>query len=839
VINTNGAVIAINDQGMAYAVTFDEFTGQSALVWQSDTGIIGAPRGSPAIVGGKVLIPLLNAEILVLDEFKGTIVNTLNFAALTPPLQGEVGDMVVPLITGDIDAALTTVGSTLVLMMWPDAKTPANVVWRYKIPGNAVEGFSIAQASGAPAVAVVIGGDGNLYGVSVTDGTPMWTYTTGSTGVFSEDPAISRDGTLTFIAVEGQGIVAVKTATGKKAWSAPLDDPAPSGSIVIGQDGALLVGGKDSNFYSYSPVDGSKNWVFGMANPVINQAVVDAGGYIYVSDNQGILYCIDSVTGTQVWQLPATGVAMAGMAIDDDHDLYVVTSAGDIRRVTGVEPIPSRPGPRIISSAQWSQQGGNAQHAGQSQYNFPAPPSGYKLGTVWQTQTGGELFCGAVADKDGHLYVPDDHGKVYSLDGATGAIRWEFPLQNGFVNGEVAISPDSSRVYVGGTNGYLYALDSGTGDVVWRKIVSGPIESAITVSTNDHVLFACADKFVYGFTGPTGVQFLKVPSGSKEDAFAPAMLYDDMSTVFGSEDGFIRAYDSKGNQLWRYQTHGPVMDVPCVSPIDGTVYAGALLEIAAIEQRFGDRIWLQGGDNLSGASPGCGGKHHLLYIGSSDGRVHALDESTGEDRWVFQTQDRVYSNPVLSSDSSTLFITSTDGNLYALDAATGGLMWSYAAAPLLRGDPVLLRDGTVVVTSMGTDAVVKIGYVPINPPSPPVPGGMSPGGAAALSIFIIGCVGAIGYVGGGYGMTYYRTGKWEHPHRAAWGTRCEACSRSVRHCCGSVQDTVLRRNVPSGYSSSGAALTSSSAVAGSGSGYGSGPATVPKAGSSTGGYGSL
>ena len=57
----------------------------------------------------------------------------------------------------------------------------------------------------------------------------------------------------------------------------------------------------------------------------------------------------------------------------------------------------------------------------------------------------------------------------------------------------------------------------------------------------------------------------------------------------------------------------------------------------------------------------------VLYVGSEDGNLFALDAETGEPRWMHPTGDKVYSSP--SVTDGILYVGSSDGRLYALRAS--------------------------------------------------------------------------------------------------------------------------------------------------------------------------
>lgn len=84
----------------------------------------------------------------------------------------------------------------------------------------------------------------------------------------------------------------------------------------------------------------------------------------------------------------------------------------------------------------------------------------------------------------------------------------------------------------------------------------------------------------------------------------------------------------------------------------------------------------------------------LVYVGSADGYLYALDSRTGMIEWRYQTDHRIEGTPAV--DRSTVYVGSYDKNVYALDAETGEKRWSYEADGLVRGSPTVV-DGSVYI----------------------------------------------------------------------------------------------------------------------------------------------
>lgn len=66
----------------------------------------------------------------------------------------------------------------------------------------------------------------------------------------------------------------------------------------------------------------------------------------------------------------------------------------------------------------------------------------------------------------------------------------------------------------------------------------------------------------------------------------------------------------------------------------------------------------------------------VVFVGSSDGTLYALDEATGAVRWKAETDGPIASSAAVSK--GVVYVGSYDGNVYALAAATGAVAWKFA-----------------------------------------------------------------------------------------------------------------------------------------------------------------
>jgi hypothetical protein len=66
---------------------------------------------------------------------------------------------------------------------------------------------------------------------------------------------------------------------------------------------------------------------------------------------------------------------------------------------------------------------------------------------------------------------------------------------------------------------------------------------------------------------------------------------------------------------------------------------------------------------------------NIVFVGSSNGKLSALDSGSGSLEWEFTTEREVWTTPVVSA--GIVYFGSLDHNLYAVDAQTGPVFVAY------------------------------------------------------------------------------------------------------------------------------------------------------------------
>jgi outer membrane protein assembly factor BamB len=152
----------------------------------------------------------------------------------------------------------------------------------------------------------------------------------------------------------------------------------------------------------------------------------------------------------------------------------------------------------------------------------------------------------------------------------------------------------------------------------------------------------------------------------------------------------------RNQTLWSYTTANPfgfgIKSSPAVA--GGIVYVGSSdYSVYALNASTGTVIWSYGtGNPIEGSAAVADGR---VYIGSG-AKVRALNASTGGLIWSYTALSGIKSSPAVAD--GIVYIGSETYNVYALNASTGAFIWSYATGGNVRSSPAV-AGGIVYVGS--------------------------------------------------------------------------------------------------------------------------------------------
>lgn len=306
------------------------------------------------------------------------------------------------------------------------------------------------------------------------------------------------------------GITALDALTGERLWrretsSSVRNALAASAASVF----AVTVTGQA---LALDPATGAAQWSrtlgdtaarFETSAPTLDGATVFAGRAAYRA-------AFDAPAGVTVWALPPLGPDFVPndfpLAAADESRIFQGAQDGlDVLR-------------RADGGTAWSltgnHRGGSLRDGvfygvgGTFADHFLYARSAASGALLWSAPQNLRNGLSIPALSDSLAIVGAADGKVYAFARQGGGLRWSFSTASGLLptrpysrtGGDVLASPVISGdvVYVGATDGRLYALDLATGAVRWQARIGAPIRGAVALSGNA-LYVAAADGMLYAF----------------------------------------------------------------------------------------------------------------------------------------------------------------------------------------------------------------------------------------------------------------------------------------------------------------------------------------------------
>jgi outer membrane protein assembly factor BamB len=345
-------------------------------------------------------------------------------------------------------------------------------------------------------------------------------------------------------------------------------------------------------------------------------------------------------------------------------------------------------------------------------------PPNYEL--VWQSAAKGLT---RTAFDDSCVYVMDVEHTVSAMRKADGSIKWRRPLTYpsppGLIAGfGMAVTP--GRVIVGDID--VFGLDPATGEILWR--FAPPLLRERTghghLTTDGKTVYAGSVwGNLYAIDPLTGTARWTTPVARdsffvNDPVVFGTAVYVGLSMNSGQFEGGAAAVNAAdGRLLWsvlmppnpRFPTGagapGVTNDLVVIASSDGTVYG--------LDRATGTRVRTIPVDSLLVAGESIGEKDfrvrafgNTVYIGTSAGRIVALDGSTLAFKWKVDLGHVTIFD--ISADDARVYLPLGNYGLVALNANTGSEAWRVPFRDLL--DPKTeLPETLVSAPSIATDKV--------------------------------------------------------------------------------------------------------------------------------------
>jgi parallel beta-helix repeat protein len=308
--------------------------------------------------------------------------------------------------------------------------------------------------------------------------------------------------------------------TNQTRWTFMIGGCVYSAAVV---DGRVYVGSSDKNVYCLDALTGKQIWNQ-ITGDIVNSCPAVADGRVYVGSYDGKIYCLFASTGEYAWNY-TTGNSVFSSPTVADGKVYVGSGDGRIYCLDAF--------------------------TGTHIWNF----------------TTGDYVLSSPAVVNGKVYVGSDDNKTYCFDALTGVQIWNFTTGDFVVSSPAVVD---GRVYVGSEDGNVYCLACSTGECLWNYTTGGPVSSSPAVASG-RVYVGSGDNRIYCLDAYTGAHIWNYTTGyfvTSSPAIADGKVY------VGSYDHKVYCLDaSDGVCVWSYVTGDWVHGSPAVA--DGMVFVGS------------------------------------------------------------------------------------------------------------------------------------------------------------------------------------------------------------------------------------------------------------------------
>jgi eukaryotic-like serine/threonine-protein kinase len=378
-------------------------------------------------------------------------------------------------------------------------------------------------------------------------------------------------------------------------------------------------------------------WKFHTGGQVISSPAV-SGGTVYVGSTDGILHAIDRESGVQRWQFDAKSRVVSSPAVSNGI-VYFTAYDGNLYAVDSQS-----------GQLKWKfQTEGERRFSAKHLDGFQ--PAGETMSDPW------DCYLSSPVVWNGAVYFGSGDSNVYALNAATGALKWKFKTGD-VVHASPAIA--DRTLFIGSWDSYFYALDAASGKEKWRfKTGDDPqvhnqvgIQSSAAV-VDGTVYFGCRDSHLYALDAATGQKKWEFPNNGSWVIVSPAVKAGKVYFATSDSSLFYELDAKTGSVVFQLKFQGwPIFSSPAI--------AG-----------------------------------EMLYVGSTGGKLIAVDLAKQTIAWTFETDASKQNGPAFTKPDGT-------ADYYAAFA-------SNFYDDIMVGYGKLMTVGTILSSPVVLDGVIYVG----------------------------------------------------------------------------------------------------------------------------------
>ena len=335
----------------------------------------------------------------------------------------------------------------------------------------------------------------------------------------------ARSQNLTFPA-GGEWAYPIRESSGGGFSCGPRSVPVAIYGVPAVVGDRVFIGGYNGKVYALNvsarsqrqefPQTREKEWFYPKAGERLGSLVgspVVGDGAIYVTSENGKVYCLDRDFGDKRWESALLSEKLWSTPSVEGDSLYLSTFEGHLYALSAED-----------GSITWS-------FATESGIGFVSSPLVY----------------------DGTLFAGSFDSKLYAVRVGEDEPLWEFPAGNCFWSTPVA---GNGAVYAGCLDGRLYAIDADNGTELWSFDAKRPIVVSPLLS-GDLLIVISESGAVYLLKTAAAVDSRVVSELSIGVSVQAAPCVQDGIVYLRGQDNFLYAVDIEGGEVaWRLPLSG-------------------------------------------------------------------------------------------------------------------------------------------------------------------------------------------------------------------------------------------------------------------------------------------
>lgn len=231
------------------------------------------------------------------------------------------------------------------------------------------------------------------------------------------------------------------------------------------------------------------------------------------------------------------------------------------------------------------------------------------------------------------------------------------------------------------------------------------------LAADDDMVYVSYQQFVYAVDTKSGTEVWRYPDkGNAQTMFyAPPEVEGDALFVGNLANNFLKLNKANGTVIWTFSESKGWFIGQALADGNVILAPNADRSLYALNSN-GLLLWKFDNEHAFWAQPIV--DTEVVFMGSMDHKVYALNYETGELRWETELQGAVVSAPVYDSENQMLYVGSIGKELVALSAIDGQIKWTYPkegsigsiwATPLLNEGQVIFSDETGKIFSLDAE----------------------------------------------------------------------------------------------------------------------------------------